>query len=92
VSRYNHYGEEREGYGACENRRSHEGYPYEADYSFQKGWTAAERDERWEEDRREDRRREEYEEYARSRQAQEEYYEEQFPEPQYQEPEYPEEE
>lgn len=56
MSRYTHYGEEREGYDAYESRRLHEGYPYEHSYQFRHGWEDAERDERWERNRRDEER------------------------------------
>lgn len=95
MSRYSHYGEERDGYVAYENRRSrHESYPYEEEYSFRQGWKAAERDERYERDLRCERE-EIYERYATKQRKQEREHEEDYPvycEPSYEEQQIPEEE
>lgn len=94
MSRYSHYGEERDGYDAYENRRSWESYPYERDYSYRQGWEAAERDERRERERKEEdlyyRELEESQRRQREYDLEDWYYEVQSqPEPQYPEPEYP---
>jgi hypothetical protein len=89
MSRYSHYGEERDGYEAYENRRSHESYPYERDYSFRQGWESAEADERYERHRQEERREEEAAaERAADRRRQEREYERMLEEEYYEEPSY----